>query len=266
MPGEQDGTEGLTEMGRGEGPEGAVPAPAAKGPQLPAVGVVLPAGGKGLRAGGPEPKQFLPLRPGRPMLLYALETFHRLDCVKAIALVLPPERLAVFAPLTAAFPKLRLAEGGAERWESVKNGVAALDPELPFIAVHDVARPFVSEAVIRRCLEAVAPDACALAALPATDTVKEADGSRVSRTLDRSRIVLAQTPQVFPRKALEAMHAADWSDRTPTDEASMAELTGWPVRWVRGADLNRKVTGSADLAWAVWIAQRLEAGETLPDA
>lgn len=243
----------------------AAAAQAAASAKLPPVGVVLPAGGQGLRAGGAEPKQFLPLRPGRPMLVYALEAFHRMDCVKQIVLVLPPGRLEAFGPLTSAYPKLKLAGGGAERWESVRNGVAVLDPRLPLVAVHDVARPFVSEALIRRCLEAAAPDACALAAMPASDTVKETAGPVVTRTLDRSRLVLAQTPQVFPRKALEAMQAADWSGRAPTDEASMAERLGWTVRWVRGSELNRKVTGSADLAWATWLAERMEAGTAFPD-
>lgn len=232
---------------------------------LPEVGVVLPAGGRGLRAGGPEPKQFLSLSPGRPMLLYSIEAFHGLDCVKRIVLVLPPDRLEAFSGLTAYYPKLSLASGGDERWHSVRNGVSVLDPALPFVAVHDVARPFVSEAVIRRCLEAVSAEASVLAALPATDTVKEVAGDLVKRTLDRRDIALAQTPQVFPRQALDRIHAADWSGRTPTDEASMAEALGLAVRWVRGSEANRKVTGTADLAWAGWMAGRLAAGETLPD-
>ena len=240
------------------------------------VGVILPAGGKGLRAGGAEPKQFLPLGNGRPMLAYAVEAFSRLERVKSIVLVLPPERMAAFAGLAAAYPKLRLVEGGAERWISVRNGYRILDPGIPFVLVHDVARPFVSEAVIRRCLDALdgaapASRACVIAALPASDTVKEVEGNVIAKTLDRSRLILVQTPQVFPRAALEAVYARAWGEGSatgdvPTDEAMMAERTGCEVRWVRGADANRKITGSADLAWAEWMAGRLEAGETLPDA
>lgn len=248
---------------------------------LPSVGVILPAGGKGLRAGGPEPKQFLPLGNGRPMLAYAVEAFSRLERVKSIVLVLPPERMAAFAGLAAAYPKLKLVEGGADRWMSVRNGYRVLDPDLPYVLVHDVARPFVSEAVILRCLEALdAADpasaatgsgTCVIAALPASDTVKEVAGDVIARTLDRSRLILVQTPQVFPRAALEAVYARAWgegsdSGEVPTDEAMMAERAGCQVRWVRGADANRKITGAADLAWAEWMAGRLEAGETLPDA
>ncbi|MDB5102336.1 MAG: 2-C-methyl-D-erythritol 4-phosphate cytidylyltransferase [Fibrobacteres bacterium] len=227
---------------------------------------MLPAGGKGLRAGSAEPKQFLPLRQGKAMLAYSVEAFSAMDCVKSIALVLPRERMASFAGLAQAHPKLKLVEGGPERWVSVRNGFQVLDPKLPYILVHDVARPFVSQAVIRRCLEAVAPNACVIAALPASDTVKEVAEGLVSRTLDRNRLILVQTPQVFPRYVLEAVYGRIWTGDIPTDEAMMAERAGCEVRWVMGADANRKVTGAADLTWAEWVAGRLAAGETLPDA
>ncbi|MEO7427373.1 MAG: IspD/TarI family cytidylyltransferase [Fibrobacteria bacterium] len=252
------------------------------GKPLPPVGVVLPAGGKGLRAGGAEPKQFLELLPGLRALDYAVRAFSCLDCVRAIALVLPPDRMAEHAALARAFPKVILVEGGAERWLSVRNGVQALDSGLPYVLVHDVARPFVSAAVISRCLEAVAPDACVIAALPASDTIKEVAGAMVRRTLDRANLVQVQTPQVFPRSVLDAAYArADKLDAAaavgggpsrggtdpgpPTDEAMLAEREGCEVRWVRGADANRKITSAADLAWARWMAGRVAAGETLED-
>lgn len=232
---------------------------------LPAVGVILPAGGKGLRAGAAEPKQFLPLIPGKPMLAYAVEAFHPLACVKSIVLALPRDRLAAFASLAESHPKLRLVEGGAERWVSVRNAFQVLDPKLPYALVHDVARPFVSTAVIRRCLEAVHPAACAIAAMPTPDTVKKVEDDLVTGTLDRRGLILVQTPQVFPRKVLETVYARIWTGDIPTDEAMMAEQAGFPVRWVRGTDANRKITGAADLEWARWVAGRLEAGESLPE-
>jgi 2-C-methyl-D-erythritol 4-phosphate cytidylyltransferase/2-C-methyl-D-erythritol 2,4-cyclodiphosphate synthase len=217
--------------------------------------VILPAGGKGVRVGGAEPKQFLALG-GKTMLLHALETFHRMDCVKSIVLVLPPDRIAAFSELPASFPKAVLVEGGTERWESVRNGFRALDPSLPYVLVHDVARPFVTEEVIGRCLAAATPDACVIAALPASDTVKETDGPKIVGTLDRRRLILVQTPQVFPRTVLEAIYAAPLGGDLPTDEAQMAERIGREVRWVSGSESGRKVTGAADLAWAEWMAAR----------
>jgi 2-C-methyl-D-erythritol 4-phosphate cytidylyltransferase len=235
------------------------------GIDLPPVGVILPAGGKGLRAGGAEPKQFLPLREGKPMLAYAVEAFHELVCVKAIILALPRERLAEFAPLAESHPKLRLVEGGPERWVSVRNAFQMLDPKLPYALIHDVARPFVSAEVIRRCLEAVRPDACAIAAMPSPDTVKQVEEDKVTRTLDRRGLILVQTPQVFPRQVLETVYSRIWTGDIPTDEAMMAEQAGYPVRWVRGSDANRKVTSGGDLEWARWMAGRIEAGEAVPE-
>jgi len=232
----------------------------------PSVGVVLPAGGKGLRTGTAVPKQFLPIGQGRPMLAYAVEAFHCLAFVESIALVLPPERMAEFSGWARTLPKVKLVEGGSERWESVRNGFLSLEPSLPYVLVHDAARPFVSEAVIRRCLAAAAPDACVIAALPAADTIKETEGALVTGTLDRGRLILVQTPQVFPRAALEKAYAMDWRGAVPTDEAMMAERAGCVVRWVRGSDVNRKVTTAADLEWAEWIAGRLESGGSIPDA
>lgn len=247
--------------------------------RLPDVGVILPAGGMGMRAGSAEPKQFVHLgagardsdqglgaSQGKPMLLYTLEAFHRLACVKSIILVLPNERREEYAARLSGFPKVKLVAGGAERWESVRNGFAALDPGLPVVLVHDVARPFVSEAIINRCLTALMPGVCVIAALPAADTVKEISGPSITRTLDRKKLILVQTPQVFPRAILAAVYAAPWAGDVPTDEAQMAERAGYEVRWVLGSESNRKVTGAPDLLWAEWMANRFEAGEKFPDA
>ncbi len=218
-----------------------------------------------MRAGSAEPKQFVALGKreaisgsaavaGKPMLLYTVEAFHRLEFVKSIMLVLPNERMEEYAVRLSAFPKVKLVPGGAERWESVRNGFEALDPELPVILVHDVARPFVSEAIIRRCLAALAPGACVIAAMPASDTVKEISGASITRTLDRKKLILVQTPQVFPHDLLKTIYAAPWVGDVPTDEAQMAERAGFEVRWVLGNESNRKVTGAEDLQWADWMA------------
>lgn len=243
-----------------------------KPPNTDPVGVVLPAGGQGLRAGGIVPKQFLPLGAGRkPMFMFSLETFHRMDRVKEIVLVLPREKIAEHANLPMAYPKVKLAPGGAERWESVRNGIAILSPSLPYVAIHDAARPFVTESVIKRCLEAAEPQTCVIPALPAIDTVKEVEFQRVKRTLDRRNLILVQTPQVFSRALLEELYTPSSSKGgpleggVPTDEAMLAEAAGKPVRWVWGGEMNRKVTSATDLAWAEWVAGRIEKFAHLPE-
>jgi 2-C-methyl-D-erythritol 4-phosphate cytidylyltransferase len=102
------------------------------------VGVVLTAGGSGARFGSPVPKQFLEIRPGRPLFRYALETLHGFPGVEAVALTLPPERVVDWVPLVAEFPKLRVVAGGPERWLSVKNGVDALPGSVDTVLIHEI--------------------------------------------------------------------------------------------------------------------------------
>lgn len=240
------------------------------------MGVILPAGGKGLRSGAAEPKQFLSLgarsggfgkgaRGGKPMLLYTLEAFHPLENVREIVLVLPFERIAAYTKILSAYPKVKIVAGGDERYQSVRNGFNALDSSLNWVLVHDVARPFVSESVIDRCIQSATESECVIAALPASDTVKEVEGPLISKTLDRRKLILVQTPQIFSRAMLNKIYNEPWVGDVPTDEAQMAERAGYPVKWVLGSEGNRKVTGAEDLVWAEWMAGRIDAGELPSD-
>ena len=247
---------------------------------LPAVGVILPAGGKGLRVGGSEPKQFLALgsrsggfgkgaRGGKPMLLYTIEAFHPLEYVKEIVLVLPLERIAAYTKILSAYTKVKIVAGDEERFQSVRNGFMVLSSDLNFILVHDVARPFVSESVIERCVRAASSkantDECVIAAIPASDTIKEVVDQKISKTLDRRNLILVQTPQIFSRAIFNTIYSSEWVGDIPTDEAQMAERAGFPVKWVLGSEASRKVTGAADVVWAEWMSGRIEAGDTLSE-
>jgi 2-C-methyl-D-erythritol 4-phosphate cytidylyltransferase len=236
------------------------------------LGVVLTAGGSGARFGGPLPKQFLEIRPGVPLLRCALETFHDFEGVEAVVLTLPPDRLDDWRHLTEDFPKLILAAGGADRWLSVRNGVEALPAEVERVLIHDAARPFTPHSVIRRCVQGLSDDTAVIAAVAMADTVKEVEGARVSRTLDRSRLVRVQTPQGFPRAMLESLYArgADANPtgapedkvgaKAPTDEAQIAEAAGFTVNWVEGSFLSRKITTPEDWEWAEWTLERVAKG------
>ena len=225
------------------------------------LGVVLTAGGSGARFGGPVPKQFLEIRPGLPLLRCALETFNAFPGVEAIALTLPPERVSDWSDLAAAFPKLKLVPGGAERWMSVRNGVEALPDDIDAVLIHDAARPFTPWSVLRRCVEALARGTSVIAAVGVPDTVKEVAGTAVVKTHDRSKLIRVQTPQGFPRTLLREIYARGVpADPTPTDEAMIVEAAGHPVEWVEGSFLSRKITTPEDWEWAEWTLTRIEKG------
>src|SRR4051812_21524636 len=230
------------------------------------IGVVLPAGGLGTRFGGPLPKQFLEVRPERPLLRYPIETFQSFPEVECIALVLPAEHMEEGEAFAAEFPKLKLVVGGPDRWISVRHGVEALPPSVDTVLIHDAARPFTPCSVIRRCIQALKSDMAAIAALPASDTVKEVGGAKVARTLDRNHLVLVQTPQAFPRAMLKAVYDRGLATGAkPTDEAQIVEAAGFHVGWVRGNFLSRKITEPEDWEWAEWVAARLETGKVTLD-
>jgi 2-C-methyl-D-erythritol 4-phosphate cytidylyltransferase len=231
------------------------------------LGVVLAAGGAGTRFGGPLPKQFLEVRPGRPLLQYPLETFHAIPEVESIALTLPAERIPDWKNLLEMFPKLSLVAGGPDRWLSVRNGVASLPEELDAVFIHDAARPYTPHSVIHRCIQILETRTAVTAALLSTDTVKEVDGKKILRTLERNRLVMTQTPQAFPTAMLKAIYARGIEEGTrPTDELQLAEAAGFPVVWAQGSVLSRKITEPEDWEWAEWVAERLELGEiTLDD-
>jgi 2-C-methyl-D-erythritol 4-phosphate cytidylyltransferase len=116
--------------------------------------------------------------------------------------------------------------------------------------VHDAARPLVGDDTIDRVIQMVRGGTCAVAALPVVDTLKEVDAEGVIvRTVDRSALWRAQTPQGFPRAVIVDMHRRARADRvTPTDDASLCERYGIPVRVVRGSERALKVTDAGDFA------------------
>jgi len=227
------------------------------------VGVVLPCAGIGTRVGADRPKQFLDVG-GRPIFLWSLETFLAHDRVREIVLVVGAgedgavrEMLSPVAHQAVADGRLRMTLGGSERWQSVRNGVRALDGECRLVLVHDVARPFLRPDDIERGCVALATEQAMTLAMPATDTIKwaSAGNDHVEATLDRRRVWLTQTPQGFRREALESCYARpDLETMGLTDEAGLLETCGLAVALVKGGDHLRKITLPEDLHWARWQA------------
>jgi 2-C-methyl-D-erythritol 4-phosphate cytidylyltransferase len=201
---------------------------------LSVVGIV-PAGGSGERLGADGPKAFV-LLGGRPLLEWSLE-----------ALGPACDRIVVAVPAGFEEGPDRVV-GGASRSESVRNALAAA-PEATLAVVHDAARPLVTTDLVRRCIDAVHDVDGAIAAAPVTDTVKEVDeDSRVTRTLDRSRLWAIQTPQVFQADVLRrSLEAPPETLARATDDAALVEAAGGRVVVVEAPPENIKITGPVDL-------------------
>jgi len=197
---------------------------------------IVPAAGSGERLGADRPKAFV-VCAGRPLIEWSLEV---LDSVC--------DRVVVAAPEGYDEGRDRV-RGGDSRSASVRNALAAV-PEATVAVVHDAARPLVTRELVERCVAALEPGVDgAIAAVPMTDTVKEAGSDRrVLRTLDRSSLWSIQTPQVFRadvlRRALERDAAAL---AAATDDAVLVEEMGGTVRVVEAPPENLKVTRESDL-------------------
>jgi 2-C-methyl-D-erythritol 4-phosphate cytidylyltransferase/2-C-methyl-D-erythritol 2,4-cyclodiphosphate synthase len=212
------------------------------------VSAIIAAGGRGARFGGGTPKQ-LRMLGGRPILQRSLDAFLLNDLVTDIVVALP-EDLALAPPdyLRADRKRLEIVEGGQRRQDSVARACARLDGRTEIVVIHDAARPLVSDALIRRTVEAAAQAGAAIAAVRAHDTVKRAAaGGMIAETLPRDEIYLAQTPQAFRIGVLrDALRVGGEA----TDEATLAERAGHAVRLVEGDPRNVKITTSEDLALA----------------
>jgi 2-C-methyl-D-erythritol 4-phosphate cytidylyltransferase len=220
---------------------------------------VVVAGGAGARmesAAGGVRKQYLEVS-GRPILQWALRPFLDHPAVGEVVVVVPAVDLKAPPSWLLELP-VKLVAGGGERSDSVWNGLQAVSPASEVVLVHDGARPFVSRELIDRVLEHAYAGGT-VPAIRATDTIKEADDAGfVRRTADRTRLWHAQTPQGFPRALLlDAYRRARREGWSSTDDASVVEQAGSPVRLVTGATENLKITRPTDLELAELVARRL---------
>jgi 2-C-methyl-D-erythritol 4-phosphate cytidylyltransferase len=219
--------------------------------------------GRGERLGETVPKAFVPLC-GKPLLIRALAA---LAAAPEIDIVMPVvgrsdlSRLKALESELALIPKLLPAViGGAERQDSMTAGLAALPPDVGFVAVHDAARPLVAAEAIGRVVEAARRTDAAILAAPVRDTIKRVREGLIVETPNRSECYAAQTPQVFRVEVLrEALEKAAAEGFVGTDEAEIVERIGVPVSVVVGDPSNIKITDGADLVAAErWLSDRRE--------
>jgi 2-C-methyl-D-erythritol 4-phosphate cytidylyltransferase len=221
---------------------------------MPRFAVILPAAGQSSRFGGGEKKPFLDLA-GRAVWLRAADVFARRADVCQLLVVVAPADVESFRQRFAsdiAAVKVDVVEGGSARFESVANALQRLRPEADFVAVHDAARPCVTSALIDAVFARAAETGAALLAIPVADTIKRGDAEqRVTGTVDRDNLWLAQTPQVFRRDWLVDAYARRAAfGQAITDDAQLVEAAGQSVYLVNGSATNFKITTPDDLARA----------------
>ena len=212
-------------------------------------GAVLLAAGNSTRMGGSRSKVLEELG-GRPALCRSLEVLDRCPLIGEICLVCREQDRADMLPLTSGLATpVRVVPGGAQRQDSVEQGVEALTGPWEYVAIHDGARPLVTEEVLAAvCRDAMAHGA-ATAAVPSKDTCKLADGAGfVAATPARDRLWAVQTPQAFSLALYrEALGKARAAGQSYTDDCQLIEAAGGSVKLTMGDYRNIKLTTPEDL-------------------
>jgi len=223
------------------------------------ISAIIVAAGKGTRMGANVDKLWLEVA-GRPVVAHTWQRFAEVPEIGEVILVVREGMQPYFHELATqySFPKpYRLVVGGAERQDSVWNGLAAVAHETQIVAIQDAARPCTSAELISATIVAARETGAAVAAQPVTDTLKETvDGKVISRTVDRSKLWAVQTPQTFRLEVIRnAIATARAQNLQLTDDTAACELIGQPVRLVPSRQPNPKVTVPADLPFIESLLQ-----------
>lgn len=221
---------------------------------------IVPAAGVGKRMGAELPKQYLPVL-GKPVLEHTLTRLLAVSRIDGLVVALGREDPYWPTLSVANDPRIRIADGGAERADSVLAALNALSrfADLDdWVLVHDAARLCVTVADIDRLIDTLQHDAVGgILALPSSDTLKSVDGCQIVETVRRERIWRALTPQMFRLGPLgDALSNASARGLTVTDEASAIELAGQIPKVVEGRPDNIKITRPEDLALAEFYLER----------
>lgn len=230
--------------------------------------VILAAAGRSERFGSRFNKKVFTLLANRPMWMYSADAFSKRDDVGQIILVIAPEDREVFADkfaANAAMFGIQVVTGGDERADSVLSGLKHVRDELPFVAVHDAARPCLATPWIDDVFQAAKQTGAAILATPVHATVKRVDAQlRITDTVSRSGLWLAQTPQVFRTDLLREAYAQHPAPGSATDEASIVQQSGHPVQVVPCSMLNIKVTTKEDMKFAELALKALPKANPFP--
>lgn len=214
---------------------------------------IIVAAGSGTRFGSKTPKQFLEVL-GKPLIIHTLERFEFCSAIDEIILVLRAEEIANFRQTAEKYNLKKLAKivsGGETRAESVFGGLDAIDSQkCEIVAVHDGARPLVSVEEITQTIETAKETGAACLVAAVTDTIKEVADGKIIRTVDRSNLRRALTPQCFRFEILKRAFAENEIGEVVTDESFLVEKLGYKIAAVEGSAQNIKITSREDFVFA----------------
>lgn len=230
--------------------------------------VILAAAGKSSRfqskgatllGAGPQKKPFMDLK-GRAVWVRSAEIFSNREDVKQLLISVAEDDIEWFKQKfrpNLAFMEIEIVPGGQERADSVQNALARVKPDIDFVAIHDAARPLITDKWVGEIFESTEKHDAVIPAVRVASTLKRADKDRrILETVDRTDLWAAQTPQVFKRQLLMDAYAQR-GDLQATDEAQLIENLGHPVHIVEGSPLNQKITTAADFRMAEALVNAL---------
>jgi 2-C-methyl-D-erythritol 4-phosphate cytidylyltransferase len=227
--------------------------------------VIIVAGGKGLRMGGNMPKQFM-LLEGRPVLMHTIQAFYNSDFAIRIILVLPDEQMEYWENLCVKYDfsiPHQVISGGETRFDSVKNGLAAIEKRLiadslektsALVGVHDGVRPLIDKELIINVYTQAESSGAAYPAIPVIDSMRKlTDDLKTTVPADRSKYFLVQTPQVFKAEILFEAYRQTYKPQFTDDVSVVETLEICCPEMLEGSRKNIKITTPIDLI----IAQTL---------
>lgn len=234
---------------------------------MPSIAVIIAAAGQSSRFGDKNfKKPFAPL-DGKPVWLHSADRFSKRSDVKQMILVIDPadkEEVVSRFGANLAVLGIDLALGGKERADSVRNGLEKVRKEIELVAIHDAARPCVSDRQIDEVFQVAAKTNAAILAVPVAATLKKSQADQtIETTVDRRNLWEAQTPQVFDLKLLQKAYSQPGYS-SATDESQLFERAGIPVTLVTSSSWNIKITRREDLKLASMILKSMPQTNQLP--
>ena len=218
------------------------------------VGVIICAAGPASRFGGKRKKQFVDVA-GRAVFMRSVEVFSNRDDVKQILMGIAQEDEEIvnvkWGP-TLKFFNVKLFFGGFERFDTIRKGLALIRNDIDLIAVHDASRCCITVQLIDRIIAAAAKSGAAIPACPVSATIKEVKDGTIIKTVDRSALYEAQTPQIFEAKLLKRAYEnlKNLDESKISDDSQLVEALGHKVAIVESDSSNIKITRQSDIAIA----------------